>query len=511
MKKLLTITSICSVIAILLLFGSCQHESLDPCKDLTVEIAVTKKDATLKNDGSISVTASGGKDFQFSLNDGAFQTSGSFTGLAAGKYKIIARNSFGCTGEIIVTIEQINACAGVTIKVTTVKKDPTTNKSDGTITVSATGGTGYTYSLNNGTFQAGNIFSNLAAGTYTVTAKTAAGCSGNTQVTLTGTNPCAGVTITVTSTKKDPTSGQSDGTITAAATGGTGFTFSLNNGTFQTSNTFSKLAAGTYTVTAKSAAGCTGSSQITLSGTAACSGVTITVSATKTDPTANQSNGSISATGSGSTGLTYSLNSGTYQATGTFSGLAAGTYTITAKNANGCTGSLKITLMGVVADPCAGKTISLTSTVTDVSNCGTTANNGNISVSASGSTGFTYNINGGAYQSGAAFNNLAAGTYTIGAKDAAGCAKTISVTVAKQAAGPLFIEVRNIMLTKCGSCHTTSSSGGVNFTNDCEIVSRWSRIQTTTTNGSMPPGTPLTAAEKLKIANWVNAGHTFDK
>jgi hypothetical protein len=136
MKKLLTI-SICSFIAIRLLFGSCQHETLVPCKDLTVEIAVTKKDTTLKNDRVISVTGSGGKDFQFSLNDGAFQTSGSFTGLEVGKYKIIARYTFVCKGEVVVTIEQINACAGVTIKVAPVKKDPTTNKPDGTIKAAA--------------------------------------------------------------------------------------------------------------------------------------------------------------------------------------------------------------------------------------------------------------------------------------------------------------------------------------------------------------------------------------
>jgi hypothetical protein len=70
-----------------------------------------------------------------------------------------------------------------------------------------------------------------------------------------------------------------------------------------------------------------------------CAGVTITVVGAATDADAGSSNGSITATASGSTGFIYSLNSGTFQTSGTFSNLAAGKYTITAKNANGCSGT----------------------------------------------------------------------------------------------------------------------------------------------------------------------------
>ncbi|MBZ5855579.1 hypothetical protein [Flavihumibacter profundi] len=431
MKKFITLLSGFTFIAAIVFFVSCQHETIDPCKGITVLVTVTKKDASTKNDGVITATATGGKDFQFSLNDGDFQQSGSFTGLSAGNYKIVTKNSYGCTGEIAVKIDQNNICAGITITVTTTKKDPATGQSNGSITASATGGSGYTYSINNGAFQSGNSFTNLKAGTYTITAKNANGCTGTVQVVLVGTDPCAGVKIGVTATKTDPASNQSNGTISVSATGGSGFTYSINNGTFQSS--------------------------------------------------------------------------------GSFTGLKAGTYTVTAKNSNGCTGTAQITLGSTSVDPCAGKTITVSGTAVGVTNCTTTANNGSITVSASGSTGFTFNINGGTYQAGNSFNNLAAGTYTVGAKDAAGCVKTTSVTVGTLPPGPLFTDVKNLLITKCAPCHTSSSSGGVNFLTDCEIVSRWSRIQTTTTNGSMPPGAPLTAAEKLKIANWVNAGHTYSK
>jgi hypothetical protein len=73
-----------------------------------------------------------------------------------------------------------------------------------------------------------------------------------------------------------------------------------------------------------------------------CSGVTIVVSGTKVDNTAND--GSISATATGSTGFTYRLNSGTFQASGDFTGLSAGIYTVTAKDVNGCSGSESFTI-----------------------------------------------------------------------------------------------------------------------------------------------------------------------
>ncbi len=87
-------------------------------------------------------------------------------------------------------------------------------------------------------------------------------------------NPCAGVTVTVTATVTNTATGQSNGSIAASATGGSGFTFNINNGAFQSSGTFNNLAAGNYTVSAKNSNGCTGSAQFTVSTSASgdCSG-----------------------------------------------------------------------------------------------------------------------------------------------------------------------------------------------------------------------------------------------
>ena len=494
--------------------GSTVISTNDPCAGVTVVVSTTQVNpVTGQSNGSITATATGGSGFTYSLNNGTFQSSGNFTGLATGNYTITAKNSNGCIGTKTVALGSTDPCAGVTVVVSTTQVNPVTGQSNGSITATASGGSGFTYSINNGAFQTSGTFTGLATGNYTITAKNANGCTGTKTVALGSTNPCSGVTITVTTTKINPTTGQSNGSITATATGGTGFTYSLNGGTYQSSGTFSNLAAGTYTVTAKSSQGCLGTKSVTLTATNPCTGVTITVSTTQVNPGSGQTNGSITATATGGTGFTYSLNGGTYQSSGTFSNLVAGTYTVTAKSSQGCLGTKSVTL--TATNPCTNTNITITSAIVNVVPCSTTANNGKITVTASGSSGYTYNINGGAYQASNIFNNLAAGTYTVGVKDLNGCTKTASAVVGTAARGPLFAEVRTLITNRCGgsSCHMNGGNkAGYNFDNDCSIVTAWSAIRSScVTSNSMPnsPQPQLTAAEKQKITDWINAGHTY--
>jgi SprB repeat len=486
----------------------------NPCAGITVAVNVTSVQPTSgASNGSITAVATGGSGFTYSLNNGAFQASGTFSALAAGNYTITVKNSSGCTGVTTATLVGADPCAGVTVVVSYTKIDPTTGQSNGSITASATGGTGFTYSLNSGAYQASATFSGLATGNYTVTAKNSTGCTGITTVALGSTNPCAGVTVAVTTTTVSPSTGLSNGSITASATGGTGFTYSLNNGAYQASATFSNLAAGSYTITAKNSNGCTGATTVTLTATNPCAGVTVTVTSTTINPSTGLSNGSITASATGGTGFTYSLNNGAYQTSGTFTNLAAGTYTITAKNSNGCLGATSVTL--TATSPCTSTTINLTAAVVNTTPCVTPANNGSITLTATGSTGFTYNINGGTYQASNVFANQNAGTYLMGVKDVNGCTKTLSVAVGVTASGPLFTSMRNLITTRCSGsgCHMNgTTTAGYNFDSDCSIVTYWNQINKSCvlyTLVKMPksPQALLTTAEKAIITNWVNAGH----
>jgi len=168
-------------------------------------------------------------------------------------------------------------------------------------------------------------------------------------------NPCAGVTVVVNGTAANPTTvGGTNGSISVTASGGSGFTYSINGGAFQAGAVFNNLAAGTHTVTAKNSDGCTGSRQFTLTNpTPSCTGVNIVVTASGTSavPCNTPATGSITASATGSTGFTYSINGSTFQASGSFTSLAPGDYTVTARDANGCTGTAAVTITSAPAGP----------------------------------------------------------------------------------------------------------------------------------------------------------------
>ncbi len=409
-----------------------------------------------------------------------------------------------------------NPCTGVTITVTATVANPTSaGASDGSLAVSASGSSGFTFSLNGGAFQTSSVFTNLSAGTYSVVAKNGSGCTGSATFTLTAPNPCAGVTITVAGTFTNPSApGATNGSITASASGGAGsFSFSINGGSFSASGTFSNLSAGVYIITAKDANGCTGSSTFTLTAPNPCAGVTITVTGTVTNPTApGASDGSIVSSATGGTGsFTFSINGGAFQASGTFSNLAAGSYTITAKDGNGCSGSAIFTL--TVPNPCAGVTITMSNAVTGNIPCQAPAT-GSITITPAGGTGpYTFKLNNGAFQSSNIFSNLAAGTYAITAKDVNNCTGTSNATVADLPAGPLFSAVKLLIQNNCVTCHNPGNqNGGMDWTVDCNIVTFKNNIKLRAVDGipsPMPPTGLLSASERVKITNWINAGGRF--
>ncbi|MEO7923030.1 MAG: hypothetical protein ABIR30_05080 [Chitinophagaceae bacterium] len=407
-----------------------------------------------------------------------------------------------------------NPCSGVTVTVSGTTSNPTTvNGTDGSISATASGASGFTYSLNGGTFQASGTFSNLAAGSYTIVAKSSAGCTGSSIFTLSAPNPCAGINIIVTGTATNPSGpGATNGSIVASATGSTGFTYSINGGAFQPSGTFNNLGAGAYAIVAKDLNGCIGSANFTLTAPNPCAGITIVVTGTITHPSApGATNGSIVASATGSTGFTYNINGGVFQASGTFNNLGAGVYIIVAKDLNGCTGTNSFTL--TPPNPCAGVNIIVSITPTANIPC-QLPNTGAIAASASGGNGvYTYSLNGGAFQSSGTFSNLPAGNYTVTAKDGNTCTGSGSDVVSNAPAGPLFTQVRTVLQNNCVPCHNNvQQEGGMNWTIDCNIVTFKDRIQARAVNGNpspMPPTGLLPISERQKITNWINAGGRY--
>ena len=157
-------------------------------------------------------------------------------------------------------------------------------------------------------------------------------------------------------------------------------------------------------------------------------------------------------------------------------------------------------------DPCAGITMTpvagKTHTITGQSL-------GTITVTSPIGSGLLYSIGGTSFQGSTNFFNLAAGNYTLTAKNASNCTGAVAITI--NGYGPKFFAVRTIINGYCGPCHLNGAvSGGKNFDQDNDVVSSWDRIKIRTVDGNptfMPEGGQLTAIDKQKIVDWVNAGH----
>ncbi|WP_169312041.1 T9SS type A sorting domain-containing protein [Fluviicola taffensis] len=336
------------------------------------------------------------------------------TGLAAGSYTVTITDAIACQITKNFTLTQPPVLNGSTV----VTNIACFGGNTGAINLTPSGGTpGYTFNWNSGVATTEDR-TTLTAGTYSVVITDANNCQ-RTVSGITVTQPTAVVSGTTTVTNTTCNSAN-NGVIDFTPTGGTGpYTYNWGGGI--TSQDRISLAAGTYSVTITDANACTGTvSGITVTQPTAVSGGT-----TITNTSCNGgTNGTIDFTPSGGTpGYTYSWGGGITSQDRT--ALAAGSYSVTITDANGCTGTVNAT----VTQPTA---VSGVTTVTNVACFGNST--GAINLTPTGGTpGYTFNWNSGVATT-EDRTSLTAGTYSVTITDANGCTGTISPMVTQPAA-----------------------------------------------------------------------------
>ncbi len=138
--------------------------------------------------------------------------------------------------------------------------------------------------------------------------------------------------------------------------------------------------------------------------------------------------------------------------------------------------------------------------------------NGTITINyPAGGDSIRYQLNNGSFQTSNYFSNLAPGNYVLTVKNTKGCTDTAQITLLNY--GPKYALVKQIINGYCGPCHLNAGqNGNMNFDTDAGIINNWTRIKARAVDGTpsfMPqaPNSPLTAPDKQKIVDWVNAGH----
>ncbi len=277
-------------------------------------------------DGSVDLTVTGGTaPFTYAWDNG--ETTEDISTLAAGTYNVTITDANGCTATASAVVGEPTLLAG-----SAVATDALCNgDSTGSIDLTVSGGTApFTYAWSNG--ETTEDISTLAAGTYNVTITDANGCTATASAVVGEPTIMALTEDSVVNSN----CGQSDGSVLVSTTGGTApFTYAWSNG--DTTEDLSAAPAGSYTLTVTDANGCSTTISSTIIENA---GPTID-NVVSSDPTLIAcpilDNGTIDVTATGSN-LEYSIDSGvTFQASGNFAGLTAGTYDIVIRDAvTGC-------------------------------------------------------------------------------------------------------------------------------------------------------------------------------
>jgi gliding motility-associated-like protein len=282
--------------------------------------------------------------------------------------------------------------------------------------------------------------------------------------------------LTVTGTHSDVLcNGTSTGAINITASGGTKpYIYSwTGTGVVPSSEDQTGLAAGTYSVIVTDANGCT-SSTFSVNLSQPLTTLTGTISVPSNVSCSGSSNGSVIVSGAGGTlPYMYSMNGGTYQASGTFGGLSAATYVVVIRDANLCTTNVTAT----VSQPQA---LSITYTKEDVSCPG--VKEGRIIL----------NITGGVPPYNAIWSdgvttldrqNIADGTYSVVVTDLNGCAASLSVQITFTVSDKCLV-IPNIITPNNDGYNDTWVILNIDLFPDAEVFvyDRWGKLVFNTKN-----------------------------
>jgi PKD repeat protein len=368
---------------------------------------------------------------------GTASTSNSVNNLCAGTTSITVTDNLGCSA-----VTTVNLTAPTALAQSTTSVSAHCGHNDGSATINVSGGTpGYTYLWN---AVAGNqttqTATNLVPGSYTVTATDVHGCTIVGNVTV---GNVAGVVASIASQTNVSCNGGNNGSATASGSGGNlPYTYlwpaSAGN---QTTATAINLAAGSYVVTVTDANGCTSTASVTITQPSV---VTATASVVSNALCNGACNGSANVVGGGGTSpYTYAWSNTQTSATAT--GLCAGTYNVTVRDANNCSAITSVTVTQPTALSASASSVSAHCNQSD----------GSASASASGGTPpFSYVWSSGQHTQN--ITNVTSGTYTVTVTDANGCTAVANTVVGNFAGGTATIAT--LIYASCnGVCDGSTS------------------------------------------------------
>jgi large repetitive protein len=337
--------------------------------------------------------------YQFSLNNGPYQTDSVFAGLCSGMYALTVQRVPGCTVTDTVFIDP----APVFTVQYIADSVSCPESCDGSIQALPSLPGSYQYQLNNSATQTLPVFANLCQGIYAVTVSGQPGCIVYDTVSI-----AAPPVVSVSATIVPPTChNDCDAELTVFASLPGNYEYSIDSGlTYQPFNQFTALCSGVYPVQIKNDNGCVFYLQQTIPNPPPPS-----INIQPVNPLcANSCSGSVNIVAPGA--VQYLVDS-VVQAQSTFYNLCAGSYTVSIVDSIGCSaaGSFLLT------DPLP-LLLQTSAQMATCNNC-----NGVITYAAAGGTqGYSFVISGN--NGPVSGVNLCPGTYIVQVSDTNNCIET---------------------------------------------------------------------------------------
>ena len=437
---------------------------------LTVTAAVTVP--LTCTDGEITIYPNGGTPpyYYFINSTTDFQSVPQYVVTAPGTYDITVVDSNNCSASTTIDVDSLPEPEFNISTTDILCGDP---GDTGVLTVNVTNANGYgiQYSIDGGTtFTSSNTFNGLTAGDYDVVLQYNTGssiCVTDPQtVTIT-----ANTAISGTAELSAPFTCLDSGTITVTTvTGGDApYEYSIDGINFQTSNTFTGLTQGNYTITVRDTNNCTSiTNEITVAALNPPTDMEFTDSGV-TCPT-NTTDVTITSVTNGVGNLEYQIiapaaAATAYQSSNIFSGLEPGTYTFQVRDENDCTYSESYTI-----DPIPSPTLNVV--LTEDLDC-TASPDAVLSGTITGPAPYTYAVsfNGGTYtdlgSTGASFTYSTPneGTYQFQITDANGCtAESSEINVL-----PLSLPALSLVVESQSILCNGDSNGAIDVTIDTSV------------------------------------------
>ncbi|HEX8517473.1 MAG TPA: gliding motility-associated C-terminal domain-containing protein [Bacteroidia bacterium] len=390
-------------------------------------------DTTFCQSGSVILTASSATAtsyqwFQMPLNTNTGNSASIMvtppTGITG--YYVVADNGTGCQANDTIMVTSPPA-----VSANAIISGATCGACDGSVVIAPTGGTApYTYLWSNGDTLTSS--SNMCAGLYTVDITDSAGCVTNVAIPVSNTSGPTSVAITSTNINCN---GNNNGAVTSAIPSGgvSPYSFLWITGG-QTTPTIAGLTAGTYYLEVTDSNNCSLIDSVVIAEPSP-----IIANASFVAPGCGASDGSITVSPIGGSGVYTFLWSPGGEVTATISGKPAGIYSVVITDNTGCSITAMLPLNSQNAPGLAMSSVNVS--------CNSLCD-GTATVVVNGTaTPYTLSWNDPASQNGSTATGLCEGSYAVTATGTDGCTAVGIVNITQPT--PIAFSVANTVEPVC--------------------------------------------------------------